>query len=111
MARLSEDLNAAGGVESWPLLLDFPIPNFPQYGYNEGSMEVSRSFRVAAGDIPALAVICGTIASVADGYLELFGDSIPSRVTTIENQWIDRSDFGLLEYRYVAEQVLAPLMP
>jgi hypothetical protein len=108
--KLSDNPIVTGGSDSWPMELHFPLPNAWRYGEKSGYVDVVGSIMVEANDIPAVSLLTGVIASVARGGLELkWGAAIPGRTTSLEHQW-EWEGFGLLEYRYTPEQVLAPLL-
>lgn len=110
--KLSDNSAPTGGSEAWPLWMDFPDENGSRYGELQGVASVAGEIGVREGWVPALAIVAGTIASVEqDGTLDvLWGQSFPRLPTTAEHQHPTTSDFGFLEYRYVPEQVLAPLL-
>jgi hypothetical protein len=105
--RLTDHLTVTGGSEYWPLFLNLPY-DAPHFRVRTAEVHVSGTMRVAPNRIPALALIAGITAGVGTGYLELLaGSSVPARAVTVDNQWIDFPDYGLIEYRYISDAVFA----
>ena len=106
LPRLSNTSVVTDGSESWLLDLQFPLPNGGRYGEKSDYVDISGSFMVGANAIPAVSLVTGVIASVARGELRIWGATTPGRTTSLEDQRPE--GYGLIEYRYIPEQVLAP---
>jgi len=106
---LSDDVKSYSGSESWPLTLNFAEER-GHYGRYQASSDIQGEFGVRENRVPALSIIAGTTVTLESGNLQMvWGSSFP-RLTPQNGLPAPAAGFGFLEYRYISEQVMAPLL-